>query len=82
MTSMTLRVVNATFESISAGEFETVDDAFRAATAAGLEIAAGEVRNGTHSVIVEVAVDLVGQRGAVRGAVAISTARFRDASPD
>ena len=73
---MTLRVVNATFESSSVGNFDTVDEAYGAAVVSGLEIAVSEVRAGAINAIVEVAVDLVGARGAVRGAVAISTARF------
>lgn len=78
---MTIRVVNSTFESASAGEFDTVDDAYRAAVISGLEIAASEVRTGLNSAVVEVAVDLVGQKGAARGAVAILTGRFSDEAP-
>ena len=80
MPAMTIRVVNATFQSTSTGEFDTLDDAYRAAVMSGLEIAADEVRAGLNNAVVEVSVDLVGQRGVARGALSISTGRFLDAA--
>ena len=76
MPTMTIRVTNATFESAAPGDFDTLDEAYRAAVVAGLRIAADEVAAGAASSVVEVAVDLVGQEDAVRGAVAASTARL------
>lgn len=76
MTTMTIRVTNATFESSSTGEFETIDDAYRAAVAAGIEIASGEVLAGSESSIVQIDVASAGQGEAARGAVAVSTARL------
>lgn len=81
MPAMIIRVVNATFQSSHAGEFDTIDEAYRAAVLAGVEIAAAEVRSGLGSAIVEVAVDLVGRRGAARGAVSIASGRFSDEPP-
>ena len=79
--TMTIRVTNATFESASPGEFDSLDDAYRAPLRSGLEIAAGEVSAGSISSIVQVSVDLVGQIGAVRGAVAVSSARLLGPGP-
>lgn len=76
MPNMTIRVTNATFESSAPGEFDTVEDAYRMAVASGIGIAAGEVSAGAISSVVEIAVDVVGQRDAARGAVAVSTSRL------
>lgn len=73
---MTIRVTNATFESSSAGEFATMEDAYRTAIASGLDIATGEVSAGADVAIVQIAVDLVGRADAIRGSVAVSTARL------
>ena len=76
MPTMTIRVTNSTFESVAPGEFDELHDAYRAAVAAGLKIAADEVTAGATSSVVQIAVDLVGQRAAMLGAVAVSTARL------
>lgn len=76
MPTMTIRTTNSTFSSVSTGDFETVEDAYRAGVVAGVDIAAGEVAAGALSSLVQVEVDLVGQRGVARGAVAVSTARL------
>ncbi|RYD24204.1 MAG: hypothetical protein EOP89_11520 [Lysobacteraceae bacterium] len=57
-------------------EFNSVEDAYKAALQSGLEIACDEINRGATTAIVELAVDLVGQRYAARGALAISTARL------
>lgn len=77
MSTMTVRVTNAQFESIAQqGEFDSVDAAYDAAIESGLAIATEEIRRGERSVIVEVAVDVVGKPYAARGAVAVSTSRL------
>ena len=76
MTHMTIRATNRTFESVSNGGYEHVEDAYRAGLKAALAIAGSEIEEGAESVIVEVAVDLAGKRYATRGAVSISTARI------
>ena len=76
MAEMTVRTTNSTFQSISTGDYDQVDDAYRAGVKAALEIASSEVENGAETVIVEVAVDVVGQRYAARGAVSVATARM------
>ena len=79
---MIIRVTNSIFESANAGEFETVDDAYRAALQSGLKIAAEEVATGKPSAIVQVAVDVVGRRAARRGSVAVSTADLLSTDSD
>ena len=74
MPIFTIRVTNASFESFSSGEYATVEDAYRAAVVDGIKIASDEVQSGADSSVVEISVDLVGHRGARRGAVAVSTA--------
>ncbi|RYF11037.1 MAG: hypothetical protein EOO77_20270 [Oxalobacteraceae bacterium] len=74
MAQMTIRATNSTFESVSTGEYEHVDYAYRAGLKAALEIARSEIEGGANSVIIEVAVDLEDRRYAARGALAISTA--------
>ncbi|RZI61369.1 MAG: hypothetical protein EOP94_00715 [Zymomonas sp.] len=73
---MTTRATNRTFESVSAGDYDHVDDAYRAGLKAALEIAGSEIEAGAESVIIEVAVDAAGRRYAARGALSISTARI------
>ena len=83
MAKMTIRVTNASFESISSDDdFDTVEDAYQAALKAGVQIAAEEVVKGAPSVIVEIAVDVVGQRNAARGAVSMAAAPLLNYSPD
>jgi hypothetical protein len=74
MTHMTIRATNRTFESISNGDYDHVEDAYRAGLKGALEIASSEIEAGAESVIIEVAVDVGGKRYAARGALAISTA--------
>ena len=74
MSMMTIRVTNASFESSSSGEFESVDDAYRAGLISGLSIASDEIAGGSPSAIVQVTVDLEGRPGVARGSVAVSTA--------
>ena len=74
MAQMTIRATNRTFESVSTGDYEHVDHAYRAGLKAALEIARSEIEGGANSVIIEVAVDLEDRRYAARGALAISTA--------
>lgn len=76
MPIMTIRAINATFESTSSGEFETVDDAYRAGLTASLRIAADEVAQSIPSSIVEFLIVNDGQGQVARGAVAVSTARM------
>jgi hypothetical protein len=76
MAEMTVRTTNSTFQSISTSDYDQVDDAYRAGVKAALEIASSEVENGAETAIVEVAVDVVGQRYAARGAVTVATARM------
>lgn len=77
MTAMVIRNTNASFESINTdGDFGTVDEAYRAGLASALAIAVEEVNGGADSAIVEVSVDVPGERYAARGAVAISTSRI------
>jgi len=74
---MTVRVTNSTFISANNQQaFDSVDDAYKAALQSGLAIACDEIGRGVTSVIVELAVDIVGQPYAARGALAISTARL------
>lgn len=74
MTQMTIRATNSIFESVSTGDYEHVDHAYRAGLKAALEIARSEIEDGANSVIIEVAVDLEGRRYAARGALSVSTA--------
>ena len=78
MARMTIRTTNSTFESVSDdGDFASIDDAYRSAVLAGLQIASDEVAEGAAVAIVEVAVDVGNHRYAARGAVSVSTSRIK-----
>jgi len=76
MTHMTIRATNRTFESISTGDYDQVEDAYRLGLKAALQIASSEIKEGADSVIIEIAVDVAGKRYVARGALSISTARM------
>ena len=81
MTIMTVRVINAEFESHDEGEYASVEDAYQAALHAGVEIVTSEIMNGKPVAIVEVSVDVAGRTGVRRGAVSLATSLLKSETP-